>query len=77
MQIKILFLAALVLSFLPAPAFADEGDAKLAKQTQNPVADLISVPFQFNYDHDIGPEQDGKKYYLNIQPVIPIHLNED
>lgn len=41
------------------------------------MADLISVPFQFNYDHDIGPEQDGKKYLLNIQPVIPIHLNED
>jgi len=58
------------------PAFAVD-EAELAKQTQNPLAALISVPFQFNYDHDIGPQQDGKKYYVNIQPVIPITLNED
>jgi hypothetical protein len=69
--------AAVAFSVLSAPAFAEESEAELAKKTQNPVADLVSVPFQFNYDHDIGPEQDGKKYYLNIQPVIPIHLNED
>ncbi len=43
----------------------------------NPIAALISVPFQFNYDSDIGPADDGERATLNIQPVIPITLNED
>jgi hypothetical protein len=37
----------------------------------NPVAALISVPFQLNYDRNIGPEDDGFRWALNIQPVIP------
>jgi hypothetical protein len=42
----------------------------LAKQLANPVAHLISVPFQNNWDFGIG-EKNVTKYYLNIQPVIP------
>ncbi len=49
----------------------------LAKKLSNPVAALISVPFQFNYDQDIGPATDGERFFLNFQPVIPIGLNED
>lgn len=41
------------------------------------MADLISIPFQFNYDHHIGPEDDGEKMVLNIQPVIPISISRD
>ena len=50
---------------------------ELVKQTQNPVADLISVPFQNNFNFAAGPKHNHQIYLLNIQPVIPVHLNED
>jgi len=54
---------------------ADE--ANLAMQLSNPVAALISVPMQLNYDQDIGPADDGDRWLLNVQPVIPFDLNDD
>ena len=65
------FLCLLLLLALSVPAVAEESDAELAKKTQNPVASLISVPLQNNWDFGIGPA-DATKYTLNIQPVIPI-----
>jgi hypothetical protein len=53
------------------------GDAELAQELSNPIADLITLPFQMNYDQDIGPRDDGWKLQTNIQPVIPFTLNED
>ncbi|MEN8127002.1 MAG: neuromedin U [Planctomycetota bacterium] len=55
---------------------ADDEKAALAKAVQNPVADLISVPFQWNIGFDTGPEG-ATGSVLNIQPVIPFNLNED
>lgn len=49
----------------------------LAKKLANPVAALISVPFQLNYDQNIGPARGGDRWLLNIQPVVPIDLNPD
>jgi len=52
----------------------DDADA-LAKALANPVAALISVPFQYNYDRTFGDK--GYRHTLNVQPVVPISLNED
>lgn len=58
-----------------APATAD-ADA-LAKALSNPVAALISVPMQLNYDTGYGADGDGERWSLNVQPVVPISLNSD
>jgi hypothetical protein len=65
----------LVMACLPGLARAQD-DAELARKTQNPVADLISVPFQNNINFGVGPGDDVQ-YILNIQPVIPFRLTQD
>jgi len=50
---------------------------QLAKQLSNPVSALISVPLQLNYDTGYGADDDGERWLLNVQPVVPISLGED
>ena len=50
--------------------------AELAKKLQNPVASLISVPIQANWDFGIGPA-DATRTTINVQPVIPFSISED
>ena len=52
----------------------DVGD--LARAAQNPIADLISVPFQNNTNFEFGPRENTQNV-LNIQPVVPVDLNDD
>jgi hypothetical protein len=63
----------------PAQDAAGQGTGEdvgaLAKAAQNPIANLISVPFQDNINFDVGPG-DEVQNVLNIQPVIPVHLSE-
>jgi hypothetical protein len=59
-----------------SPDEATQAD-QLAKQLNNPISSLISVPFQSNEDWGFGPTGKGYKYTLNIQPVIPISINKD
>lgn len=68
----------------PGGALAGDADASarqtnetLAKKLANPIADLVSLPFQLNYDGNIGPDDNGSRWLLNVQPVIPFKVNPD
>nr|WP_258609844.1 transporter [Mesorhizobium sp. AR10] len=69
-------MSGLFLMYGAAGAFAQDAD-ELSKQLANPIASLISVPFQSNFDFGAGPDDNGFAYTLNIQPVIPISLNDE
>jgi hypothetical protein len=78
----VLLLAATILFFPLYPAGADDAApvdeaADLAQDLTNPLADLMTIPIQMNYDQDIGAGDGGERLRTNIQPVIPFHLNED
>lgn len=81
-DLKKAILIVFIILFTPLLSLAqDEQEAtpsaeELAKKLQNPVASLISVPFQGNFDFGVGPD-DGRRFTLNIQPVIPISISED
>jgi hypothetical protein len=73
LRLSIALLGATVVAFpaagqtAPSPAEAEEA---LVMQLANPIASLISLPFQFDYEADIGPVEIGDRMTLNVQPVI-------
>ena len=65
-----------LLLFVLRPSVHAQSADELAKQTQNPVSSLISLPFQGNWDVGIG-DRETTGTTLNIQPVVPFALTED
>jgi hypothetical protein len=63
-------------SAVGSSAVGEPSATDIAKKLQNPVGDLISVPFQNNTNFRFGPRR-GTQDILNIQPVVPIHLNDE
>ncbi len=64
---------ALATLLFASPCFAQQADGDLAKQAQNPIANLISVPLQNNTNINMGLF-DRNQNVLNIQPVIPFNF---
>lgn len=70
------FAAVLVVSIATAARSEQESATDLAKEAQNPVASLISLPLQNNTSYKFGPRERTQNV-LNIQPVIPFNVSED
>jgi len=58
----------------PAPKVATDQATDLAKQQQNPISSLISVPLQGNWDFGLG-DRDATGTLFNIQPVVPFGVS--
>jgi hypothetical protein len=68
-------LAACIVLAAPSLAWAQEAD-RLAQQLSNPIADLISVPIQSNFDFAAGADNEGFGFTANVQPVVPLPIND-
>ena len=73
---KAVYLITVTAILVAGSARADLSEEELAKLAQNPVGNLISVPFQNNTNLNFGPEK-GTQNVLNIQPVVPISISDD
>jgi hypothetical protein len=51
---------------------AQESQEDLAKAAQNPLANIMSFPFQYDGNLEYGPNNDRTQHVLNLEPVIPL-----
>jgi hypothetical protein len=79
-----MFVAAIAAALLfPAPVRAEEAEAgkasdaeDVAKKLSNPIADLVSLPLQFNWENGVGAN-DALRFVLNFQPVVPFSISKN
>lgn len=57
-------------------ASESKSEATLAKQAQNPVANMVSLPLQYNY-YTGGGLGSASQMVLNVQPVLPLSIGKD
>jgi len=66
---------ALCLALLASPSLAHGDDLELAKKSQNPIGDLISLPMENNLQIGAG-SKDAFVYDLTLKPIYPTELHE-
>lgn len=71
---RVLLASSLLLS---SPLAYGEDTVALAKKLANPIAALISLPIQANYDENYGQTEEGSVWKTNLQPVIPFSISQD
>lgn len=64
------------LGLICAATVYGQSESDLAKQAQNPIANMISLPFQNNTNFNVGP-QERTQNILNIQPVLPFTISDN
>lgn len=77
MSVHSTFVRLTTLALLAAPPVFAQEASDLAKDLSNPVSSLISLPYQLNSDSGLGPDGEGSRTVVNIQPVVPFSVGED